>query len=313
MTTADYVRKSYRYLRLGLIAAALMILVSLTLEWFDVERACFQTSVSGYYYTPVRAVFVSSLVTIGVALIAIKGHEVEDLLLNIAGMLAPLVTFIPTRNVGLGCWSSPPPALPLTDADPPVLADWVVANIENNLHTLIYVGLGAVVLSAILLAATDARGVAALGRFDQGDKASRRGVAVTAILIAVVWVSWDSGWEWFRAQLHNGAAIFMFVFLAAASWVNAYRKSRRRIKSEHPDQPDDYVNRQFRSTRAYYTWYLLIPWLMVGATVGVVVAKLVVRDWQHHVLVLEMAEIVLFAMYWIVQTREHWDDPVPNS
>src|SRR5680860_326649 len=102
----DFVRKTYRYLRIGLLFSVLMLGISIVVERVMIE--CWQTSISGYYYTPVRAVFVSSLVVTGVAMIAIKGQGVEDLMLNIAGMLAPVVAFVPTQNVSEGCWSSPP-------------------------------------------------------------------------------------------------------------------------------------------------------------------------------------------------------------
>jgi hypothetical protein len=39
----------------------------------------------------------------------------------------------------------------------------------------------------------------------------------------------------------------------------------------------------------------------------VVSAALLLRsDWSHKVLLLEAAEITLFAAFWLVQTRERW-------
>jgi hypothetical protein len=88
-------RKTYRYLRLALVALVALIMTAVALEWGRTH--CLQTSISAYYYTPARSIFVGSLVAIGVALIAIRGRsDGEDALLNLAGMLAPVVAFVPT-------------------------------------------------------------------------------------------------------------------------------------------------------------------------------------------------------------------------
>src|SRR5687767_10736268 len=121
LLNADYVRKTYRYLRLGLIGSAVMLGIAVTFEYLK-GPSCFQTSISGYYYTPARAVFVGALVAVCVALIVIKGTGWEDFALNVAGMLAPVVAFVPTVNVG-ECWSISLDPHPLTSGNPPVLAD----------------------------------------------------------------------------------------------------------------------------------------------------------------------------------------------
>lgn len=54
-------------------------------------------SINAYYYTPVRGMFAGALLGIGVCLVCIRGSTtVEDVLLNAAGMLAPVVALIPT-------------------------------------------------------------------------------------------------------------------------------------------------------------------------------------------------------------------------
>src|SRR5205085_6408417 len=54
-------------------------------------------SISAYYYTPVRGMFAGALLAIGACLVCIRGSTtVEDILLNVAGMLAPVVALIPT-------------------------------------------------------------------------------------------------------------------------------------------------------------------------------------------------------------------------
>ena len=62
---------------------------------------CWQHSISAYYYTPVQLFLVGALVAIGISLIALKGSiELEDAVLNFAGILAPVVALVPTPNVG---------------------------------------------------------------------------------------------------------------------------------------------------------------------------------------------------------------------
>ena len=94
-TLNEYAKKSYRYLRLSIVIMVAALIVSVIIE--RLNASCWQGSFSAYYYTPVHAVFVGSLVATGACLIAIKAaDDWEDMLLNVAGMLAPVVAFVPT-------------------------------------------------------------------------------------------------------------------------------------------------------------------------------------------------------------------------
>ena len=57
--------KTYRYLRITMVGAVVLLGVSIVIERSNVD--CWQTSVSAYYYTPVRAIFVGMLLAIGLA------------------------------------------------------------------------------------------------------------------------------------------------------------------------------------------------------------------------------------------------------
>ncbi|MGH3366230.1 MAG: hypothetical protein ACRDOY_03415 [Nocardioidaceae bacterium] len=90
-------RKTYRYLRVAVVAMAVLLGVSVGFEIVFGPRGDILDSISAYYYTPVRGVFVGALLAVGLGLVAIKGREgPEDLMLNLAGMLAPLVALVPT-------------------------------------------------------------------------------------------------------------------------------------------------------------------------------------------------------------------------
>src|SRR5262249_55555658 len=96
---------TYRYLRLSIVVMVLALFVSVLIERFHV--GCWQGSISAYYYTPAHAIFVGALVAIGVSLIAIKGStDLEDVLLNVAGLLAPIVAFVPTTPPSGSCPST---------------------------------------------------------------------------------------------------------------------------------------------------------------------------------------------------------------
>lgn len=285
-------RKTYRYVRIGMIGAVVLLAASVLLEHQKVEPSCWQTSISAYYYTPVRAVFVAVLMAIGLSLIVMKGSTVrEDVCLNVAGMLAPVVALVPTSDHGT-CWSIAPVPLPTVEnpaGDDP-LAGWVVANINNNVEALLYAGLfglaAAAVIAVIALGVGKKRGEhRALADAWTGE---HRGTFVGLLMSSV---SLGLGalifyhWGHFETRSHGYAAMAMFAVLALAAAFNAqdcYRYSRRQ----------------------YFRLYLLIAVLMVA------VAGLLLVDWAHKVLAVEVVEIALFATFWVVQTRELWHDTV---
>jgi hypothetical protein len=78
----------------------------------------------------------------------------------------------------------------------------------------------------------------------------------------------------------------MFVCLAVAAVINGRRSSQ--------DDQGGYAG-------VYYG----IAALMVLTLVVVSLVNWAV-PWDHDVLVLEATEIVLFAVYWLVQTKHHW-------
>ena len=91
--------KTYRYLRLAMVAMVLGLAVAVGHEVLRVEGNCWQTSLSGYYYTPVQNLFVGALVAIGVCLVSLKGNtDSEDVLLNFAGLCAPFVALVPIHD-----------------------------------------------------------------------------------------------------------------------------------------------------------------------------------------------------------------------
>ena len=243
-----------------------------------IERAnstCWQGSISAYFYTPVQAVFVAALIVIGVSLIAIKGStDWEDVLLNLAGVLAAIVAFVPT---------SPP-----TDSCSSI--DVVVADatpfIDNNILAFAIGGAAAMVVTYVV-----AR-VKRKPTIDTVDNKTRFGLAA-GVVILVVGLVWYFGFrDSFLARAHGGAAGAMFFVVGVVIALNAKRNKRR-------GDP--------------WKLYAAIAASMVLAVVVVLVGKLIDGDWRHQILVLEMLELTAFAVYWVAQTFEHWGGGVPTG
>ena len=97
----ESVDQTYRGLRaamvllVGLLAAAVVFeIVASALA----GAVCLQPSISAYYYTPARPVFVAALSAVGAGLIIYRGTTpAENVLLDFAGFLAFIVSFVPTK------------------------------------------------------------------------------------------------------------------------------------------------------------------------------------------------------------------------
>ena len=64
----------------------------------------------------------------------------------------------------------------------------------------------------------------------------------------------------------------------------------------------------FRS--GYRVLYLAVVVLMIAGVVAVVIGKAIDAGWRHQVFWLEALEITPFAVFWVAQTIEHWDEGI---
>lgn len=271
--TDDAARKTYQYLRVAMVGVVVLLVTSVLFEQARVD--CWQTSISSYYYTPVRTILVGGLMAVGLCLIVIKGATSwEDAFLNFAGMFAPLVAVVPTSTAGT-CWSIEPDPPPIDNGS---LAPWVVANIDNNVKSLVVVGIAGLVVATLIGLATGE-----LQRALRRDRGTRVGLLGAAAIIVGTWLAY-LWWDDFHTMAHSAAAIGMFAFLALVVAINAGR---------HADDKD-----------VYFWLYALIACLMVVVAIVIFAVK---SSWDHAVLVLEAVEIGLFAAFWIAQTIENWN------
>ena len=266
--------KTYNYLRIALAALVLLLYTSVVLEWWAAGR-CLQTSISAYYYTPVHAVFIGVLVTMGVCLVALKGNtDGEDVLMNLAGMLAPGVAFIPTPGAAQ-CSSSP------------LITPDIPAAVANNMPALFVTGL-VVGLAAVVIARREG-GATGLSTAD------RLGLALSLGVLGggVVWffVARDS----FIAHGHDASAIPMFLAIVGVVWLNARDVQAAVRQGTVPTTRSRYV--------AMYRTIALAMLVALAATVAINLAT----SSTTIVLWVEVVLITLFAVFWIVQTTELWN------
>lgn len=277
-------RKTHLYLRIGIMGALVLLTISIALEATKVD--CIQTSISAYYYTPVRAIFVGVLFAIGLALIVYKGRgPIEDAALNVAGMLAPLVAVAPTTDVGK-CWSVVPNPLPVEPDGS--LANWVVTNIENNFTALLVAGAAGFIVAvalAIVTASLANRTVQETVR-STIDFATRVSLAVTAVVLVVAGLL-SEYWSDFNTQAHGWAAVLLFasLILAIAARAFSHRRQNERV----------------------WTVYAGVAMAMVLGAAVIVLTRMFE---EHTVFYLEAWEIALFASYWIAQTVRTWRESV---
>lgn len=273
---------TYRYLRVGMI----VMVVALAASIFLVRRTtgCWQGSISAYYYTPARPIFVSGLIAISASLIIIKGSTIiEDTLLNFAGMVAPIVAFVPT--------SFEPPCVPgqPLGSGTSGLPDAIVRDAQNNLAAVLVAGAVGLLVATFVLY-RDQRSERAPSKRDAFGRMLLLAVVAAALGISAWLLATDAILDY-----HGWAAVAMFALLALASIANGiWIVWAKRRGSLNPSRP----------WNVYAALYILVGVAMVAA--GIVIEFVIPGPWDHRTLVLEVVEILLFASMWAVQSHERW-------
>jgi hypothetical protein len=95
----SHIESTYHSLRVGILTIGAALPVALWLGGLRTDGILLQDSMSAYYYTGMRDVFVGALCAVGVALFAYKGFSrSEDRILSLAGVLVVCVALFPTRS-----------------------------------------------------------------------------------------------------------------------------------------------------------------------------------------------------------------------
>lgn len=282
--------RSYRYVRLSLVALVLALAVAVVQQSLAQHRLL--ASLSAYYYTPAQAVFVGALFGLGAALVALRGAtDVEDVLLDLGGMLAPVVAVVPTSRsqdfrAALAVCRDAGAAV-LTDrlaGDCPTvraLAAATRANVVNGMVALL-VTAGVVLAFTVVVAAAERRTATLVRR-----------LRPAAALYLVVLGSFAVATDGFVARAHYAAAAGLFACVVLVVVANAVRRNR---DAERGTGLADLARHEGR-------WYLLLAVVLVGAAAvlgALVLAGALALFWLESVLVL------LFGVFWVAQTAEHW-------
>jgi hypothetical protein len=200
---------TWRYLRLAMVVLLLGLGVSIAYEHWQVLGGCVQPSISAYYYTPARGYFAGALISIGVCLFCLKGNtEREDVLLNLAGMLAPFVALVPTPDQG----SCATLLVKTHDRD---------VSVANNVRALLAVELIALVLLA----------VSARRAHERASRTSRVGYGVAVVVLVAAGLVFYLDRHAFVQGAHTTAASLMFACIVAVACSNALGYRQR------PDAP----------------------------------------------------------------------------
>ncbi|MDO5737030.1 MAG: hypothetical protein Q4P15_11205 [Propionibacteriaceae bacterium] len=279
----DPSRQTYRYVRAAIIGSVLLLFVSVTIQ-IIADGGAILSSISAYYYGPVRGVFVGVLVATGLALVAVKGRPgVEEISLNLAGMLAPVVAFVPTP-------------LPAVDGSCRVGAQRCIAaeflpGVENNMAALILIGAPLLVLAwwtAIRII-----------DFNRSVRLSLSGATAVWIGFAI-WFFFGPRGAFLEAA-HYVAAGLMFTLIVVVVGYNALRTDHALTVGE-TSVPCRHI-------------YRVIGVLMALSLVSALVFHWVTRaalDRPFPLLfVLEAILLLLFMAFWIVQTWEFWNAGLP--
>jgi hypothetical protein len=275
---------TYRYLRGGMVVIVALLAAAVLLS--SLPHNCWQSSISAYYYTAVRNVFVAVLCCLGVMLIAYKGsRDSEDVLLNLAGILAFFVAFVPTiLPDDAGCQQILP------------TAEERSATIGNNFGA-------SIVAMAIAVAIIVFVYVIDKGSRSQTSYWGNWLRVVSAFVIVGFILAFFVARPKFEFAAHWIAAVLLFVCIGAVVFLNAYLLTKQ--DEEGQDQA---------CLARYHAIYRVIAWAMVGSVLAAVVigiargsGHLQSQGWNIPVFALETVLLLEFAVFWAVQTVELWN------
>ncbi|MGP3536353.1 hypothetical protein ACTU3I_16270 [Microbacterium sp. RD1] len=273
-------QRTYRYVRVSIVGAVAFLAVALGAEIISGGAL---GSVSAAFYTPARNVFVGSLCAIAVALLALSGRSVEQVLLDIAAVFAPVIALVPvpltaadTARLGVRCGEGYPcvPAATLPD-------------VANAVLTLAVGGVMAVAAAGVL--AVVQRSVRASAVVP---------IAAAAVVVGAGGAWWSTAPHSFLVAAHDVATVAFFSLIAVVAALAAWRPAGR--------------PRRRRMMQVLYA-------VIAAGIAATLVFLVVVAGWRGSgaspgfplFFAGEAVALGLFAAFWVVQTVELWDDDDP--
>ena len=273
--------RTYLLLRWAMPVLLLWLTVAIAYAWIKSGIRLPMTSISAYYYTDAQTVFVGVLIGLGVLLVVIQGRTPwEDAWMNTAGALAPFVALLPT---------------PVAEDDRCIASYCTARFLKGQLpdnHEIIAFNVFSVVpiwLTLCLYLALRARTLYGEGGYERNS--SLFSAAATILFGSVAILLWISETERQRfydwAHLVSAAsmvAMLIFSIVPFANWMG-------------PESQGFFAGKPRFLSNAF--WWIL--WGILFLILCWVIGLLVIPQWDHKVLVIEVIAIVPFALYWIVQ------------
>ena len=303
----DRVVATHMMIRIALTGVSLAIVVSVLVQ--RGRDDCWLTSISAYWYTDARTIFTGGLIAISICLIAYSGGTwTENLLLNLAGVLAPIVAVAPTQlgnDLDEACLGNRAPGAYDSDATINGLTVYFVVLAVGAIFTIAASrALRQSLLGRRKQSADEVAGKAPLTKAQL--RASRFG-RVTAALIAAVLILWWALDDEFAQHAHFPSAATMFVFLA---FVAASRTEvGSRITSKWDLYRDTTTLPSALAQRRSFPYGFLYGCVAIGmlATLALAGINILVDGWDYGVIAAEFALLGLFLVFWLAQTIQMRD------
>lgn len=290
--------KTHRYLRLSLVFIVFALLLSVLIQTIVVSWQPLALgweplpSISHYFYTPARSIFVGALFAASLALLALSGRDRATTLLDISAVFAPVIAIVPTglanrqRIGGFEC---------------PDNFECVPVELLGDMRLGIAVYVVVVIVSVITMAVIRAR--------THAPNRSARAVSIIAVTTAVALAALafapalNESFPFNFWPVHSIHFVVTLLFFGVFAAVPILYAGGPLEPGETPPTP-----RQ----RSIYRW---ISGLLITDLVLLGVALLFRQAFGETPVVLfgEAVALILFATFWWVQTFQGWNDANPPS
>jgi hypothetical protein len=210
----DNIGQTYAGLRFAMVLLVLLLFGSVLFQVVltaTTGELCLQPSLSAYYYTPARPVFIAALCAVGACLIIYRGAtSIENVALDFSGFLAFVVAFVPTSLHDGACDTSNVPA----SAD-------VLAASTNNVAVLFVAGAFALGAAWLLLPSP---------RYGSPDPRVSSSLVVSAAALLGGFVFFWRFPAYFAEYAHGAAASALFIGFVVVVVENCRRPALPRFR-----------------------------------------------------------------------------------
>lgn len=278
--------RTYRNLRLGIAGTVVLLGVAVGVASAEVGVL---PSISAYFYTSARGVFVGALLAAAIGILALSGRGIERVLLDAAGAVAPLIALVPTP---IRAGTVPGYENACTSSSTCTPASLLPA-IDTGVVSYLIVGSLAVVVSV---------GISLVRRRaeDMRLRAVLPSLTIAVVVLASVGLGWRFARSVFLEQAHFIAAVTFLGLIAAVA-------AAKVVEGRSPSLP-----RPIGWRRASYLIIAVAMGLDLVGIVVVVASGANIDAVPPPVFIGESIALALFAIFWVLQTIQKWDEPDPG-